>query len=84
MYLVFFGFIICMCGVILAFVKGDDGTITGGQTFIAVLLVGIGAIIVHEGIQSLEPSAIDVYRGKTTLEITYRDGIPVDTVVVFK
>ena len=31
-----------------------------------------------------EPSAIDVYRGNTTLQITYRDSIPVDTVVVFK
>lgn len=30
------------------------------------------------------PSAINVYRGKTTLEITYRDSIPVDSVVVFK
>jgi hypothetical protein len=24
------------------------------------------------------------YRGKTTLEITYRDTIPVDSIVVFK
>ena len=30
------------------------------------------------------PTALDVYQGKTTLEITYRDSIPVDTVVVFK
>lgn len=30
------------------------------------------------------PTAIDVYQGKTTLEITYRDSIPIDTVVVFK
>lgn len=30
------------------------------------------------------PTAIDVYKGKTTLEITYRDSIPVDSVVVFK
>lgn len=30
------------------------------------------------------PQAIDVYRGKTTLEITYKDSIPVDSVVVFK
>lgn len=29
-------------------------------------------------------SALDVYQGRTTLEITYRDSIPVDTVVVFK
>jgi hypothetical protein len=27
---------------------------------------------------------MDVYRGKATLEITYKDGIPVDSVVVFK
>lgn len=31
-----------------------------------------------------KPTAIDVYRGNTTLEITYRDSIPVDSVVVFK
>lgn len=30
------------------------------------------------------PQAIDVYRGITTLEITYKDSIPVDSVVVFK
>lgn len=33
---------------------------------------------------SLEPTALDVYRGKTTLEITSINGIPQDTVVVFK
>ena len=31
-----------------------------------------------------KPSAIDVYRGKTTLEITYKDKIPVDSTVVWK
>lgn len=81
---VFIGLIICACGCLLAFVKGDNGTITGAQTFVAILLFGVGAIIVHEGIQSFEPRAIDVYRGNTALEITYRDGIPIDTVVVFK
>lgn len=30
------------------------------------------------------PKAIDVYQGKTTLEITYRDNVPIDSVVVFK
>lgn len=30
------------------------------------------------------PKAIDVYRGKTTLEITYRDSIPIDSTVVYK
>ena len=31
-----------------------------------------------------KPSAIDVYRGKTTLEITYKDKVPVDSTVVWK
>lgn len=30
------------------------------------------------------PQAIDVYKGKTTLEVTYRDSIPVDSTVIFK
>lgn len=30
------------------------------------------------------PSAIDVYRGNTTLKITYIDGVPIDSTVVFK
>lgn len=35
-------------------------------------------------IQKQTPTAMDVYQGKTTLEITYKDGVPVDSVVVFK
>jgi hypothetical protein len=31
-----------------------------------------------------EPTAIDVYRGLTELEITSVNGVPTDTVVVFK
>lgn len=30
------------------------------------------------------PQAIDVYRDKTTLEITYKDGVPIDSTVVWK
>lgn len=30
------------------------------------------------------PTALDVYQGKTTLEITYKDGVAIDSVVVFK
>ncbi len=30
------------------------------------------------------PTAMDVYQGKTTLEITYKDRVPVDSVVVWK
>lgn len=48
----------------------------------------MGAYILSGGImmyqESHKPTAMDVYKGKTTLEITYKDGVPVDSVVVFK
>lgn len=31
-----------------------------------------------------KPRAIDVYKGRTTLEITYKDKVPVDSTVVWK
>ena len=31
-----------------------------------------------------KPKAIDVYQGNTTLEITYKDNVPIDSVVVWK
>ena len=31
-----------------------------------------------------EPTALDVYRDKTTLEITYRDSVAIDSTVVYK
>ena len=34
-------------------------------------------------IHLMGPTAIDVYEGKTTLEITYRNGVPVDSTVVW-
>ena len=33
---------------------------------------------------SKEPTAMDVYRRKTTLEITYKDGVAIDSTVVWK
>lgn len=30
------------------------------------------------------PAAMDVYQGKTTLEITYKDSVPIDSIVIFK
>ena len=31
-----------------------------------------------------KPRAIEVYKGRTTLEITYKDKVPIDTTVVWK
>lgn len=51
--------------------------------FLVILSMIVGAII-EEHYESKQPSALDVYNGKTELRITSVNGVPVDTVVVFK
>lgn len=58
--------------------EGFAGFITG---VIFAFGVSIGTIVL---IKDSTPKPIDVYRDKTTLQITYRDSIPIDSVVVFK
>lgn len=41
-------------------------------------------ICICESISKPRPTAMDVYQGKTTLEYTIRDGVKIDSVVVFK
>ena len=41
-------------------------------------------VVLHSIIIADTPTALDVYRGKTTLEITYRDSVAVDSTVVYK
>lgn len=52
------------------------GVLVGGIS--ATIGIFIFALCVNK------PTALDVYRGKTTLEITYRDSVAVDSVVVYK
>lgn len=59
---------------------------------IGMLILGILAVIctyvalTYSGCPHSKntPTALDVYRGKTTLEITYRDSVAIDSVVVYK
>ena len=44
----------------------------------------MGVLAINGSTPSKYPQAIDVYRGKTTLERTYKDSVTVDSVVVFK
>ena len=43
------------------------------------LICDLGDMIVEKH----RPQAIDVYRGKTTLEITYMDSVAVDSTVIY-
>ena len=68
--------------------------------YVVMLLIADDAIVVWIGGLSLtvavlmftgiletknpRPTALDVYRGKTILEITYRDSVAIDSTVVYK
>lgn len=79
-YLISGFFIITVAWIVLYSINDDNY----GTTFLCILALCIGTLCISEGLRITTPQAIDVYRGKTTLEITYKDSIPVDTVVVFK
>ena len=59
-----------------------------GETIVAIMIVTLAVTFIgwmgYNIGTSGKPTAMDVYQGKTTLEITYKDDIPVDSVVVFK
>ena len=44
----------------------------------SLIIIGLSATCLRK------PQAIDVYKGKTTLEITYKDKVPIDSTVVWK
>ena len=73
--IVVFGFLLWCAG-------SDDlwMIVVGGLCMIAM---GASFAVLHNTITPM-PSAIDVYRGKTTLEITYRDSVAIDSTVVYK
>lgn len=51
---------------------------------VITILMVIEICLVSRIIEKPKPSALDVYRGNTELEIKSVNGIPIDTVVIFK
>ena len=68
-------------GIICALVKDESATLRACFGTSCLIVSFICTIATTSG---PKPSAIDVYRGKTTLQITYQDSIAIDTVVVWK
>ena len=81
------GILICVSVILTAFVGRnsscdfDTGVIMGGG--IAILMT-IEVYLLADIIGKPKPSALEVYRGNTELEITSVNGVPTDSVVVFK
>ena len=59
----------------------DTGVFIGA---IIIMLMTIEICLVVTITEKPTPSALDVYRGNTELEITSVNGTPIDTVVIFK
>lgn len=77
-----------ICGILLAIIVFSFALadlLTDGENLTDIVAI-IAAILYVSSffIYVCTPRAIDVYRGNTTLEITYTDSTPTDTIVVWK
>ena len=68
--------------IILAYLSLERYDNIGWTIALTLIIAGILNIIIHHATEA--PSALDVYKGKTVLKITYEDKVPVDTVVIYK
>ncbi len=81
------GLIIIGLVVLINFISSNGHGNMDSGVFSGVLVTLFGVIeigIVSNIIKEPKPKAMDVYRGKTTIEYTIRDGEIIDSVVVWK
>ena len=77
--MVWIGLLLLFVGVAINMIVSD----THPGIYVGTMLACVGILIMTKCYET-NPSAMDVYKGKTTLEITYKDGVAIDSVVVFK
>lgn len=70
--------------LICVFSKDDEYAIPCAILGALTIVFTISGIVILDNRYNSSIEPIDVYRGKTTLEITYRDSVAVDSVVVWK
>lgn len=75
--------VLCIALITLGYILSYNGVLMLDVTFVFLGTLMLTAIAIEVSLQD-EPFAIDVYRGKTTLKISYVDSVAVDSVVVFK
>lgn len=73
--------IILFLGIYLICDENLKNSSTCVLSAIVLLSVSVGYIMNHF---NNKPTALDVYQDKTTLKVSYVDGVPVDSVVLFK
>ncbi len=78
------GLILIGVGILCLFfslIWDNDVLATVSCTFICLGLIITLCWVID---RNANPTAMDVYQGKTTLEITYKDKVAIDSTVVFK
>ena len=74
-----------LLATIMLLIKNEKTDRIGLRCIIIGTVLGFFGVIGNVTVTTPKhPTALDVYRGKTTLEITYRDSVAVDSVVVYK
>lgn len=68
-----------LIAVLIMSEQTDGLTILGSVSSVFLIIGGVSCIHICK-----YPSAIDVYRGKTTLQVTYKNNVPIDTTVIYK
>ena len=75
--------VLCFSGMSIIEMVNDAGFNNKSLVFILLLLYQF--LVFFCLLYNLnKPKAIDVYRGKTTLEITYKNRVPIDSTVVWR
>lgn len=80
--LAFIGFIIVVTviGICVNIIKEEGNTVL---SIVLLIIAVIGLLFIMAYINNT-PTALDVYKGKTELRITYEGKTPVDSVVIYK
>ncbi len=78
--MIWIGIALLCVGLLINVIVSDEHP----GVYFGTLVACVGAILIAAYQYETNPSAMDVYQGKTTLEITYKDGVAIDSVVVFK
>lgn len=77
-------FILIVCIMVYAEHKGMLHWMAMGSAVGLLTVLFFIALVFTCSPKRINPMPIDVYRGYTTLQITYKDSVAVDTTVVFK
>ena len=77
------GFIIVTIVIVLCVIEiKEEGNIVLSKVLLIIAIIGL--LFITVSYISNAPTALDVYKGKTELRITYEGKTPVDSVVIYK